>query len=320
MDDVRFGRIARALRHRLGLPNARLHSGPSRVRTSSRVRNEVESPTSRSGGSDACSPSLMPTWCCTFAGAVEIDRLIDRAHARLGEQTARLLDALGWEVVAEVSYSEYGERGSIDLLAFHVPTSTLLVVELKSELTLIEETLRRHDAKTRLAARIARERFGWAATKVTRLLVLPNERTPRRRVQLHASLFARPYPLRGWALRRWLANPFHDVPSTGGGISTAGAISTAGGVLFLPSNDGVRRGHGSPTRRRIHGSRKAAYVDFWSSRRPNAAAHRSMAKPGGVGRRQWRPARMPDFIGMIRPAARRGDSSPSRNPAHAGPS
>jgi transcriptional regulator with XRE-family HTH domain len=259
MDDVRFGPIARALRHRLGLPQREvaLRAESSQDLVSRAERGRVANITvGRLRRLLAVFDADLVLYVRWRGG--EIDRLIDRAHARLGEQTARPFDALGWEVVAEVSYSEYGERGSIDLLAFHVPTSTLLVVELKSELTLIEETLRRHDAKTRLAARIARERFGWAATKVTRLLVLPNERTPRRRVQLHASLFARPYPLRGWALRRWLANPFHDVPSTGGGISTAGAISTAGGVLFLPSNDGVRRGHGSPTRRRIHGSRKAA--------------------------------------------------------------
>jgi hypothetical protein len=40
-----------------------------------------------------------------------------------------------------VTFSIYGERGSIDLLAWHSETRTLLVVELKSELTSIEETL-----------------------------------------------------------------------------------------------------------------------------------------------------------------------------------
>jgi hypothetical protein len=55
----------------------------------------------------------------------------------------------------------FGERGSIDLLAWHESSRTLLVIELKTELTSVEETLRRHDSKVRLAPGIARERFGW---------------------------------------------------------------------------------------------------------------------------------------------------------------
>jgi hypothetical protein len=68
------------------------------------------------------------------------------------------------------------------LLAWHARTRTLLVIELKSELTSVEETLRRHDVKMRLASRIALERFRWQAAIVGRLLVLPDERTARRRV------------------------------------------------------------------------------------------------------------------------------------------
>ena len=65
--------------------------------------------------------------------------------------SAALLEAEGWLTAAEVTYSGYGERGSIDLLAFHPATRTLLVVEVKTEIASVEETLRRHDAKVRLA-------------------------------------------------------------------------------------------------------------------------------------------------------------------------
>ena len=74
----------------------------------------------------------------------------------------------------------YGERGSIDLLAWHEASRTLLVIEFKTELTSIEETLRRHDSKVRLAPGIARERFGWDPAVDARLLVLPEDRTARR--------------------------------------------------------------------------------------------------------------------------------------------
>jgi Holliday junction resolvase-like predicted endonuclease len=67
----------------------------------------------------------------------------------------------------------YGERGSIDLLAWHEATRTLLVVEVKTEVASIEATLRKHDEKVRLARRVAADRFGWQATVTSRLLVLP---------------------------------------------------------------------------------------------------------------------------------------------------
>ncbi|HET9456275.1 MAG TPA: hypothetical protein VFO78_02955 [Candidatus Limnocylindrales bacterium] len=98
----------------------------------------------------------------------DLDRLLDARHARLAETATRLLQAAGWEVAPEVSFSVYGERGSIVLLAWHPGTRTLLVIELESELTSIEETLRRHDTKVRLAGRIGRERFGWRAAGVAR--------------------------------------------------------------------------------------------------------------------------------------------------------
>jgi hypothetical protein len=50
----------------------------------------------------------------------------------LDEAVTRLLADDGWEAVPEVTYSIFGERGSIDL-AWHPASRTLLVIELKSE-------------------------------------------------------------------------------------------------------------------------------------------------------------------------------------------
>jgi hypothetical protein len=151
----------------------------------------------------------------------EIDRLLDRRHAALGGRLMTKLDGPGWGSQPEISFSSFGERGAIDALAFHATSRTLLVVEVKTELASIEETLRRHDAKTRLAPAIARERFGWDAAFVARLLVLPEDRTIRRQVERHDAILRRAYPLRGWELNRWLREP-------------AGAVA---GLLFL-SPDG----------------------------------------------------------------------------------
>ena len=80
------------------------------------------------------------------AGA--LDRLIDEAHAALGGSVAELLTRLGWIVRVEVTYSEYGERGSIDLVAFWPASGILLVVELKTDLPGIDPVLRKLDEKS----------------------------------------------------------------------------------------------------------------------------------------------------------------------------
>ena len=48
-----------------------------------------------------------------------LDRLLDEGHARLVDEVVRRLTALGWVVAVEVSFSRYGERGSIDVMAWH---------------------------------------------------------------------------------------------------------------------------------------------------------------------------------------------------------
>lgn len=104
----------------------------------------------------------------------DLDRLLDATHARLGESVVAILQADSWIVRPEVSFSVYGDRGSIDLLAWHQMTRTVLVVELKSEIASIEETFRRHDVKLRLVRGIALERFDWDAAVVARLLSFPS--------------------------------------------------------------------------------------------------------------------------------------------------
>ena len=127
-----------------------------------------------------------------------------------------LLGALDWLAATEVSFNVYGERGTIDILAFHEPTGSLLVIEIKSVVPDLQAMLGSLDRKTRLAADIARER-GWRVRSVSRLLVLPDDRTARRRVERHDATFRAALPSRTVAVRRWLRAP-------------AGRIA---GVLFL---------------------------------------------------------------------------------------
>jgi hypothetical protein len=110
-------------------------------------------------------------------------------------EVIRWLRAEGWEVDAEVTFSIAGERGSVDVLAFHPASGALLVVEVKSVVADVQGTLAGLDRTARLAVAIARGR-GWRPTSISRLLVLPEDRTARRRVDRHRATFDAALPAR----------------------------------------------------------------------------------------------------------------------------
>jgi transcriptional regulator with XRE-family HTH domain len=207
MDELRVGRTLRALRHRVGwrqVDVARVAKlTQDDISRGERGRMRDISKLKRQGAALDADVTVFVRW-----RGGEIDRLMDEGHATLVGWIVSTLTALGWEARPEVSYSVLSERGSIDVLAWHAASGTLLVVEVKTELTSLEETLRKHDAKQRVAARVAVERFGWHTPRaVCRLLLLPASTTARRRTARHAAVLDSTYRLRGDAARRWLAGP-----------------------------------------------------------------------------------------------------------------
>lgn len=141
-----------------------------------------------------------------YQGAA-VERLLDEGHAALVTAFVRLLNHLGWETQVEVTFNNYGERGSIDIVAWHSDRRTLLVVEVKSELGSVEGTLRPFDIKCRLAPKVVREQFGWQAAIVGRVLLLPEDRTARRAVERHRDVLDQKLPGRSRQLREWLHDP-----------------------------------------------------------------------------------------------------------------
>jgi hypothetical protein len=83
----------------------------------------------------------------------------------------------------------------------------LLVIEVKSELGSVEGTLRPLDVKCRLAPRIVRERFAWRPLHVSRMLVVPEDRTVRRQVERHRATLRATLPAGSRDLRKWLRDP-----------------------------------------------------------------------------------------------------------------
>ena len=135
-----------------------------------------------------------------------LDRLLDEAHARLVEAIVSMLVALGWEVAVEVTFAVFAERGSIDVLAFHQPTRTLLVIEAKTVMPDAQAMLATLDRKVRLAPEIAVRR-GWVPEAVAKLLVLEATPIARQRVRRIDATLRAAFPSRGVAIRRWLASP-----------------------------------------------------------------------------------------------------------------
>jgi hypothetical protein len=106
----------------------------------------------------------------------------------------------------EVSFSVFGERGVIDILAFHVPTGSLLVIELKTAIVDVNELVGSVDRKRRLAVRIAAER-GWHASTVSCWVIVSAGRTNQRRIEAHRTKLRTAFPEDGRAMRGWLRRP-----------------------------------------------------------------------------------------------------------------
>ena len=165
----------------------------------------------------------------------DLDRLRDARHAALVAAFVRTAEVLGWTAMPEVTYSEFGERGSIDVLCVREVDLAIAVTEMKLDLTSIEATLRKHDEKVRLAPRLVQRQFGWRPRSAARILVMPDTTTARRRVQAVEALLRPALPARTLQLREWMKSP-------------SGPIS---GVWFLADTSPSRTRQRSTTPRRV---------------------------------------------------------------------
>lgn len=208
MDDVKLGRVIRALRRRRGWRQCDLaaRAGCSQTAISFIERGHVDRLSVRRMRGVAAALDARFEGVLSWRGC-ELDRLLDARHASLVETAADRYRRLGWDVHVEVTYSRYGERGAIDLLAVRPNLRAAAVNEIKSEIGALEELNRRLDQKVRLAGEICHERFGWRPTAVARVLVVPDDRTIRRIIAAHRRTFAATYWANALEFRGWLANP-----------------------------------------------------------------------------------------------------------------
>lgn len=207
MDTIRIGRAIRALRVRRGWRQEDLARTAGVSRT---VVGRLER-----GDADGIVPRRIERVVAALGARLVVrldwhgeglDRLLDAGHAAIVEAVVRELQHNGWLCATEVTFNVFGERGSIDVLAFHPEARIVLVIEVKSTVPDVGGMLLTLDRKTRLALRIAAER-GWSGRSVARLLVVAEGPTARRRVAAHRATFDQAFPARNVAIRRWLAQP-----------------------------------------------------------------------------------------------------------------
>jgi hypothetical protein len=206
-DDERIARAARALRRKAGLTQVEA-VGAGRSRHFVRRLEAGEAGSLRLGDvrdhfAQFDARARMNVW---WNGAA-IDRLLDERHARLINESILVLGEYGWSSRTEITYSEFGERGSLDLFAAKPVARAVLVGEVKSEWGSMEETLRMLDVKTRLAIKLAVATFGFEPDVVGRVLILPEESTARRIAAAQAATLEVALPDRNRRVRKWLRTP-----------------------------------------------------------------------------------------------------------------
>ena len=148
--------------------------------------------------------------------AGDLDRLLNSGHSRFHESVARAFrDLPEWITSPEVSFSIYGERGVIDIFAWHPRLRALLVIELKTDIADVNELVGTADKKRRLAVDVAIER-GWMARDdppptVSLWVIVAGSRTNRRRVAEHSAMLRAALPTNGRSIGAWLREPSRPI-------------------------------------------------------------------------------------------------------------
>jgi transcriptional regulator with XRE-family HTH domain len=144
--------------------------------------------------------------------AGDLDRLVSGRHSRMHEAVARWFGSTlpEWILAPEVSFSIFGERGVIDILAWHPRYRAVLVIELKTDLADVNDLVGTMDRRRRLAWDIARNR-GWDPLTVSTWVVVAASRTNRSRAAAHRTVLRNAFAADGRALSGWLRRPDRSI-------------------------------------------------------------------------------------------------------------
>lgn len=208
MDDLRVGAAFRAVRRRRGWRQVDVatRSGVSRELVSLIERGGLDRTNLDSIRRIGRALDIRVDVVARWRGG-ELDRLLNARHGLLHDSVAEFFARRpGWQLAPEVSFSIYGERGVIDILAYHESSGSLLVIELKTAIIDVNELLGSMDRKRRLGPEVARSR-GWSVRQVGTWLIVERGRTTQRRLAAHRHVLGAAFPDSGRAMRAWLDQP-----------------------------------------------------------------------------------------------------------------
>ena len=129
----------------------------------------------------------------------------DPAHVRMSAHVVHKFRRAGWLVATEVEVGGDRSRGWIDVLAWHPPSGTLLVIELKTEirdLGGIQRSLGWYEREAWAAAR----RLGWRPRAVLGCLLLLATTANDARARENREAFRSEFPVRANALMAVVAS------------------------------------------------------------------------------------------------------------------
>ena len=131
-----------------------------------------------------------------------------------------------WELAPEVSFNVFGERGVVDIVAWHPGRRALLIIELKTDIADVNELVGTFDRKRRLAREIVKER-GWRPTTVSGWVIVSGGRTNRARIAAHGAMLRAAFPLDGRSIVGWLADPMGPIAALSMWSSARGGPSAS---------------------------------------------------------------------------------------------
>ncbi len=154
-----------------------------------------------------------------------IDHLLDRAHAALVEHTVKCMEADGWVTRVEVTFNEFGERGSADVVGWRPVERALLIAEIKTRIDDLQDAGAVFSRKVRILPKVLARDEGWDALTVGRVLVFADTRANRELVRAHRGTFDSIWPERTVRVKRWIRRPVPEPAASQRGF---------GGIWFVP--------------------------------------------------------------------------------------
>jgi hypothetical protein len=148
-----------------------------------------------------------------------------------------------------VTFNNFGDRGSADIVAWHPATRTLLIIEVKTRIGDVQATASTFERKVRILPGVLAREEGWDPAVVGRMLVIADTRANRAIVREHQQIFASIWPELTAATRRWIRKPTSAATATGGMPRSSGSAATPGsaataGAAGNPPPATARRGFG----------------------------------------------------------------------------